>query len=175
MAKWTIDPTHSEITFKVRHLMISTVKGNFGKYEATMEGDESNGFAGATISFSADIDSISTGNEQRDGHLKSADFFNAQEFPSLHFESTSLEAKTEGIYALKGNLTIRGVKKPIELTATYHGVMTDFYGNTKAGFELKGSLNRFDYGLAWNAITEAGGIVVSEEIKLELDVQMVKS
>jgi len=175
MATWTIDPSHSEITFKVRHLMISTVKGNFGTFDATLEGDESNDFADAKVTFSADISSISTGNEQRDGHLKSPDFFAAEEYPKLSFVSTGLEKTGDKKYKLHGDLSIRATTKPVVLDVEYTGSMVDFYGNTKAGFDIKGSINRLEYGLSWNAVTEAGGIVVSEDVKLELDVQMSKN
>lgn len=174
MATWTIDPSHSEVTFKVRHLMISTVKGSFGQYEATVEGDESNDFADAKVSFSADVASISTGNEQRDGHLKSPDFFAAEEHPKLTFVSTGIEKVGDKKYKLSGDLTIRATTKPIVLDVEYTGSAGDFYGNTKAGFDIKGKINRLDYGLSWNAVTEAGGIVVSDEVKLEIDAQMTK-
>lgn len=174
MAIWNIDPSHSEITFKVRHLMISTVKGYFNQYEATLDGEESNGFEGAKVTFSADIESINTGNADRDNHLKSADFFDAANHPKLSFVSTSFTPTGNNHYTITGDLTIRGTTKPVTLEAEYHGSMIDFYGNTKAGFHLSGSINRHDFGLAWNAVTEAGGIVVSEEVKLELDVQMSK-
>ena len=174
MATWSIDPSHSEITFKVRHLMISTVKGSFSQFDATLEGDESNDFADAKVTFSADVASISTGNEQRDGHLKSPDFFAAEEFPKLSFVSTGLEKVGDKKYKLHGDLTIRATTKPVVLDVEYTGSMVDFYGNTKAGFDIKGSINRLEYGLSWNAVTEAGGIVVSDEVKLELDAQMTK-
>ena len=175
MATWTIDPTHSEITFKVRHLMISTVKGNFGTFEASLEGDESNNFADAKVSFSADTASISTGLEQRDGHLKSDEFFASEKFPKLTFVSTSVETTGDKTFKLQGDLTIRDITKPVTLDVEYHGTMGDFYGNTKAGFDIKGSISRAEFGLSWNAVTEAGGVVVSDEVKLELDVQMTKN
>ncbi|MBR2648597.1 MAG: YceI family protein [Sediminibacterium sp.] len=173
MATYKIDPMHSEITFKVKHLMITNVTGSFQQFDATMESNEDD-FSDATISFEADVNSISTNNEQRDGHLKGADFFAADEFPKLQFSSTSFTKKSADTYSLKGNLTIKGITKPVELTVEYGGNMTDFYGQNKAGFEITGKINRSDFGLTWSAVTEAGGVVVSEEVKLHLAVQMVK-
>ena len=172
MATYKIDPMHSEITFKVKHLMITNVTGSFQQFDATMESNEDD-FSDATISFEADVNSISN-NEQRDGHLKGADFFAADEFPKLQFSSTSFTKKSADTYSLKGNLTIKGITKPVELTVEYGGNMTDFYGQNKAGFEITGKINRSDFGLTWSAVTEAGGVVVSEEVKLHLAVQMVK-
>ena len=174
MATWTIDASHSEVQFKVKHLMISTVTGMFGSYEGTVETTNDTDFEGATIKFSADIDSISTGQEQRDGHLKSADFFDAANFPKLSFISTSFEKVDDENYTLKGDLTMRGVTKPVTLKAEFGGLMTDFYGQTKAGFEIAGKVNRQDYGLTWSAVTEAGGVVVSDDVKLVLNIQVVK-
>lgn len=174
MATWTIDPSHSDINFKVRHLMISTVKGFFGQYTATMEGDETNGFAGASIQFSADINSINTGVDQRDGHLKSAEFFDAEKYPQLNFVSTAFTAAGEGKFQLTGDLTIKDTTKSITLDVSYNGTMVDFYGQTKAGFEISGVINRRDFGLTWGAVTDAGGVVLADEIRLELDVQMTK-
>ena len=174
MAIWTIDPTHSEVQFKVKHLMISTVTGTFGTYEGTVETANEEDFAGASINFSADIDSISTGQEQRDGHLKAADFFDAENFPKLTFSSTSMEKKEEDSYQLEGNLTIKGITKPVTLKAEFGGTMGDFYGNTKAGFDISGKINRQDFGLTWSAVTEAGGIVVSDEVRLVFNIQVAK-
>lgn len=173
MATYKPDPMHSEVTFKVKHLMITNVSGSFGKFDATMT-TEKDDFADASISFDADIDSINTGNEQRDGHLKSDDFFNAEKFPKLSFVSTGITKKNGEDYTLTGNMTIRDVTKPITLNANYGGTMTDFYGQTKAGFEINGKINRKEFGLMWNAVTEAGGIVVSDDVKLHIQVQMVK-
>lgn len=164
---------HSEITFKVKHLMITNVTGSFQQFDATMESNEDD-FSDAKIQFEADVNSISTNNEQRDGHLKGADFFAAEEFPKLQFSSTSFTKKSADTYSLKGDLTIKGITKPVELTVEYGGNMTDFYGQNKAGFEISGKINRSDFGLTWSAVTEAGGVVVSEEVKLHLAVQMVK-
>ncbi|GAB3574885.1 YceI family protein [Spirosoma luteolum] len=170
---WTIDPTHSEIQFKVKHLMVSTVTGLFSQFEGTVEmaGDD---FADASIKFSADIDSISTGNEQRDGHLKSGEFFDAAQFPKLTFESTGMTKTGDDTYDLTGNLTMHGVTKPVTLKAEYGGQMVDFYGQTKAGFEVTGVLKRKEFGLTWDGVTEAGGVVVSDDVRLVLNVQVTK-
>lgn len=174
MATWIIDPTHSEVNFKVKHLMISTVTGNFGTYEGSVETANDEDFAGSKVSFSADIDSISTGQEQRDGHLKSADFFDAENFPKLTFASTSMEKVDDENYTLIGDLTIRGTTKQVTLKAEFGGIMGDFYGNTKAGFDISGKINRQDFGLTWGAVTEAGGVVVSDEVRLAFNIQVAK-
>lgn len=174
MATWIIDPTHSEVNFKVKHLMISTVTGNFGTYEGSVETANDEDFADAKVNFSADIDSISTGQEQRDGHLKSADFFDAENFPKLTFTSTSMEKVDDENYTLTGDLTIRGTTKQVTLKAEFGGIMGDFYGNTKAGFDISGKINRQDFGLTWGAVTEAGGVVVSDDVRLAFNIQVSK-
>ena len=173
MATYKIDPMHSEITFKVKHLMITNVTGSFQQFDATMEATAED-FSDAKISFEADINSISTGNEKRDTHLKSDDFFSAEQFPKLSFTSTSFTHKGGSDYVLNGDLTIKGNTKPVSLNVEFGGRMTDFYGQDKAGFEISGKINRSEFGLTWSAVTEAGGVVVSDEIKLNLAVQMVK-
>jgi len=166
-AKWAIDPTHSEVSFKVKHLVISTVTGYFRKFEGAAE-SSSDDFQGAKVSFSADIDSIDTNQSDRDAHLKSDDFFNAAQFPKLSFSGT-LEGST-----LKGDLTIRDVTKAVELDVDFGGVAEDPYGNTKAGFEIEGKISRKEFNLKWNAVTEAGSVVVSDQVKIILSVQLVK-
>ncbi|GAB4188455.1 MAG: YceI family protein [Thermoflexibacter sp.] len=172
MAKWIVDTTHSEVQFKVKHLVISTVTGTFNKFSAELEAEKED-FTDAKISFSADIDSIDTNNAQRDAHLKSDDFFNAEKFPQMTFTSSSLE-KSNGKYILKGDLTIRDITKPVVLDVELGGVATDPYGQTKAGFEAVGKINRKEFGLMWSAVTEAGGVVVSDEVKILLNIQFVK-
>src|SRR5437870_1338167 len=137
MATYKVDAAHSEITFKVKHLMITNVTGNFAKFDATLIADKED-FTDAKISFEADTDSVSTGNEQRDGHLKSDDFFNAEKFPKIKFESTSIKKKGDEDYVLEGNLTIRDITKPVKFDVTYGGTITDPWGQTKAGFEITG-------------------------------------
>jgi polyisoprenoid-binding protein YceI len=174
MATWIIDPAHSEVQFKVRHLVISTVTGSFKNFEGKLISDKED-FSDAKISFSASIDSIDTNNAQRDGHLKSPDFFDAASHPKLSFESTSLIAKSGSEYLLKGNLSLKGVTKPVELITDHGGIGKDLYGNTVAAFELSGKINRQDFGLTWSALTEAGGAVVSDEIKLHINIELKKS
>ena len=170
---WLIDPTHSEVQFKVKHLMVSTVTGLFNHYEGKldMNGDD---FEDAKITFSADIDSISTGNDTRDTHLKSADFFDAQQFPLLTFESTAMTRTEADTYLLNGLLTMHGITKPVMLKAEYGGQMKDFYGNTKAGFEVSGTIKRKAFGLNWDGLTEAGSVVVSDDVKLVMNIQVAK-
>lgn len=173
MATYKIDAAHSEITFKVKHLMITNVTGSFTKFDATLT-TENDDFTNASISFEADVDSISTNNEQRDGHLKSDDFFGAEAHPKLTFTSTSFTKKSDDEYSLVGDLTIKGTTKNVELNVEYGGTATDPWGQVKAGFEISGKINRKDFGLTWGAVTEAGGVVVSDEVKLHLAVQMIK-
>jgi polyisoprenoid-binding protein YceI len=173
MSTWIIDTVHSELGFKVKHLAISTVSGKFTSFEGTVETTKED-FSDAAISFSADINSIHTGNEQRDGHLKSPDFFDAASHPSLSFVSTQLVHKSGSDYTIKGNLTLRGVTKPIELPVEFGGIQKDLYGNTVAGFEINGKINRQDFGLTMSALTEAGGLVVSNEVKLHINLELIK-
>ena len=173
MTTYKIDPAHSEIAFKVKHMMIATVSGNFTQFDATLQ-TEAPDFNNATISFEADVNSINTNNEQRDGHLKSEDFFAAEKFPKLTFVSKSFTKEDEEEYKLVGDLTIRGVTKTVELAVEYGGTMTDPYGQVKAGFDISGKINRKEFGLSWGVVTEAGGVVVSDDVKLHLSIQMVK-
>jgi len=173
MATWIIDTAHSEIGFKVKHLVISTVSGKFTSFEGKIEAEKDD-FSDAKISFSADIDSISTGNDQRDGHLKSPDFFDATNHPKLSFVSTSIQKKSDSDYKVIGDLTIRGTKKSIALDAEFGGTQKNFSNQTVAGFEITGKLNRKEFGLVWHGITEAGSIVVSDEVKLVMNVELVK-
>jgi len=173
MAIWTIDPMHSEIGFKVKHLVISTVSGKFGAFEGTVE-TEGDSFNNAKVNFNADINSIDTGVADRDVHLKSPDFFDAVNNPKLTFESTSFTNKGGDDYELQGNITIKGVTKAITLHVEYGGTGPNAYGQTIAGFELTGKINRKDFGLNWSAVTEAGGIVVSDDVKLAMNIEVVK-
>ena len=172
MATWTIDPAHSEIGFKVKHLVISTVSGKFNSFEGKLTGDIEN-LTSAKISFTADIDSIHTGNDQRDGHLKSADFFDAAAHPKLTFESTSVEKKGDD-YKVNGNLTLKGITKSVSLNVEFGGVEKSLYGQTVAGFEVTTKINRQDFGLTWSALTEAGGVVVGDEVKLAANLELIK-
>ncbi len=170
---WSIDPVHSEVQFKVKHLVISTVTGSFTKFSGhvTTEKDD---FDNAQVTFSIDVDSINTNNVDRDNHLKSDDFFSADKFPSITLADGKLKKLTDDKYELHGNFTIRDVTKPIDLQVVYGGTATDPWGNVKAGFEVTGSINRKDFGLAWSAATEAGGLVVADEIKLNINIELAR-
>ena len=171
--KWTIDPTHSEITFKVKHLMISTVTGHFKKFDLVGETETNDFNTAKKIEFTADVDSIDTNNEQRDAHLKSADFFKAEEHPQIKFSGTKYEADgNEG--KLYGNLTVAGTTKPVVLDVEFGGTVVDPYGQTKAGFTVTGKISRKEFGLTWNAVTEAGNVVVSDDIKINAEIQLVR-
>lgn len=171
--KWAIDPSHSEVQFKVKHLMITTVTGYFKTFDLQVE-TESDDFAGVKkIEFTAAVDSINTNNQQRDTHLKSADFFNAEVYPQLRFTGTNYKANGDEAN-LQGDLTIRGVTRPVALNVEFGGIVVDPYGQTKAGFTVSGKISRKEFGLTWNAVTEAGQVVVSDEIKIHAEVQLVK-
>ncbi|MAP79852.1 MAG: hypothetical protein CL526_02065 [Aequorivita sp.] len=165
---WKVDPSHSEIEFKVKHMMISTVTGSFSEFDADVEAADET-FKNAQFTFSAKIDSISTRNDDRDTHLKSDDFFNAEKFPKLTFQSKSYDGEK-----MVGDLTIRDVTKEITLDVDFNGIVEDPYGQTKAGFEATGTINRKDFNLNWSAVTEAGNIVVSDKVKLIANLQFVK-
>ncbi len=173
MPTYKIDADHSDIMFKVKHLMISTVTGIFKKFDATLEVDE-NDLTKAKVYFEADVDSVDTKNEQRDAHLKSDDFFNAEQFPKMTFTSTSIEKVSDDEYTLNGNLTIRDITKAISLKVEYNGDVVDPWGLERKGFEISGKINRKEFGLKWSAVTEAGGLVVADDVKLAMNVEMVK-
>ena len=173
MATYKIDPAHSEITFKVKHLMIASASGRFTQFDATMQSNKED-FSDAVVTFEADVASITTNNEQRDAHLKSDDFFNAEKHPKMIFKSTGLKKISDEDYKLYGELTIRDVTKPVELKVTYHGSMVDPWGNSRIGFEVEGKINRHEYGLKWNAVTETGGLVVGPDVKIHANVELIK-
>jgi polyisoprenoid-binding protein YceI len=172
--RWKIDTTHSEVEFKVKHLVISTVTGRFESFEGSLETEGDDGFEQAQTTFTAQIDSITTNNDDRDNHLKSEDFFHAEEYPELKFESIRFKKVDQNQYKVTGYLTIRDVTKQVELDVTHGGTVDDPYGQTKAGFEISGTLNRKEFGLTWDAVTEAGNMVVGNQVKLQLNVQLVK-
>ena len=169
--KWSIDPAHSEITFKVKHLMISNVKGEFKTFQANIDGED---FTTSTISANIDTTSIATNNNDRDTHLKSPDFFEVEKYPEITFVSTSIKKVDDDEFKLVGDLTIKGTSKEITLDVEFGGFMKDPYGNEKAGFSINGKLNRKDFGLNWNAALEAGGVMVGNEIKINAEVQFIK-
>ena len=172
-SKWAIDAAHSEIGFKVKHLMITNVAGKFDKFDGSVE---SNGedFSNAKINFIAEVASVNTGQPQRDGHLQSPDFFDAAQFPQLKFTSTGFEKASDDKYVLTGDLTIRDVTKSVKLDVEFSGVAKDPYNNTKAGFSITGKINRTNWGLNFNAPLETGGVLLGEEIKLNIEAQLIK-
>lgn len=170
---WAIDPAHSEIAFKVKHLMISNVKGSFSEFSGLVLTDGDN-FSTAEISFQINTASINTGVADRDGHLKSADFFDVENFKKITFTSGTLAKTGDDEFELTGDLTIKLVSQEVKLDVEFGGLMTDPWGNEKAGFTLNGKINRKDFGLTWNAALEAGGVLVGEEIRISADVELAK-
>ncbi len=172
---WVIDPSHSNVTFTVSHMSISEVEGKLKVYEGFLVAAEEGNFEGSKISFSADVKSISTDSEKRDGHLQGADFFDAEKNPKITFESSSFTKIDDSNYKLVGKLSMHGVTQEVTLNAKYNGEMKDPWGNTKRGFKVTGKINRYDYGLKWNTALEAGGMLVSEEVGISCNVQLVQS
>lgn len=170
---WKIDPAHSEIQFKVKHLMITTVTGYFRTFDLEVETETDDFNTASRIEFTADIDSIDTNNQQRDTHLKSADFFDAENHSQLKFIGRKYEGSGDEA-KLHGDLTIRGITRPVTVDVEFGGTVTDPYGQHKAGFTLKGKISRKEFNLTWNAVTEAGQVVVSDDIRLLAEVQLVK-
>ena len=170
---WKIDPAHSEVQFKVKHLMITTVTGYFRFFDLEVETDDEDFTKAKRIEFSADAGSIDTNSEQRDAHLRSADFFDVEKFGQIRFSGKVMERAGED-YKLTGDLTIRGVTKPVTVKVHFGGIVVDPYGQTKAGFEVEGKISRKEFGLVWNAMTEAGQVVVGDEIKLLSEIQLIR-
>lgn len=170
---WKIDPAHSEIQFKVKHLMITTVTGYFRKFDLTVETEDEDFTQAKKIEFTADANSIDTNSEQRDTHLRSGDFFDVEKFNVIHFAGQALE-RSGADYKLSGQLTIRGVTKPVTVDVSFGGMVVDPYGQTKAGFEVTGKISRKSFGLVWNAMTEAGQVVVSDDIRILCEIQLIK-
>ncbi len=173
MAQWIIDPVHSEITFRVKHLVISTVTGLFRKFKGEVRSDTPD-FSDARVTFEASVDSISTNDEQRDAHLKSRDFFDAERFPTLSFASTSIGRQSASAYVLEGDMTIHGTTRKISLDVTYNGTAKGFEGDV-AAFEITGKLSRREFGLRWNTLTESGGIVVGDDVRLAVVAELKKA
>jgi polyisoprenoid-binding protein YceI len=167
---WTADPAHSEIGFSVKHMMFTKVTGTFDSFEAIVNAEDD--FSNAVISGKIDATSVNTRNEQRDGHLKSADFFDVEQFPTIEFSATTAQLSSGKI---DGEFTLHGVTKPISLEVEFHGVGADPWGNTKAGFSFSSKINRKDFGLGWNAALEAGGVLVGEEVSLRGEIQLAKA
>jgi len=170
---WKLDPTHSELTFKVRHLMISNVKGDFRKFDATIKSN-GNDFVNASVEAEVDASSIDTNNPDRDTHLKSADFFGADEHPVIRFRGSAFDKVDDENFQLKGTLNMKGIEKEVTLDVDFGGFMKDPYGNDKAGFSVSGKINRKDWGLNWNAMLESGGVMVSDEVRIAGELQFVK-
>lgn len=172
-SKWTIDKAHSNVKFAVTHLIVSEVEGSFKLFDGSIDNAKPD-FSDAKINFTVDVNSLNTDNDMRDKHLKSDDFFNAEKFPAIKFQSTSFTPAGSNKYKLAGNLTIRDVTKPVVFDVTYGGTVTSM-GKTKVGFKAKTTIDRFDYNLKWNKATEAGGLVVSKEVELVVNVEMNKA
>lgn len=173
MATWTMDKSHSGISFSVRHMMITNVRGSFHDFEAAVTG-ESDNLADTQATVTIDVASIDTRDAQRDGHLKSADFFNIEQYPQIVFKSTGLEAKGGEDYVLTGDLTIAGVTKSIKLNTEISGPLKDPWGNEKLGVVADGSLNRSEFGLTYNAALETGGILIGDVIKIHIELEFAK-
>lgn len=172
--KWALDPAHSELQFKVKHMMVSNVTGEFSHFNVDVA-SSADDLQDAEIKFSADVDSISTGNGQRDEHLKSGDFFNSKDHPQILFNSTSFKKlNDDGDYELEGDLTIRGVAKPVKLQVNFGGSAKDPWGNIKAGFSLAGKINRKDWDLNYNAALETGGVLLSDEVRILAELQLAQ-
>lgn len=169
--KWILDPAHSELTFKVKHMMITNVKGEFKNFNIEIEGED---IFNSPLNVTVDASSINTNNTDRDNHLKSADFFDAENHKELSFKSTSFKQEDDDEYELKGILTIKGISKEVALEVGFGGINKDPWGNEKAGFSVEGKINRKDWGLNWNAALETGGVLVSEEVKIAGEIQFVK-
>jgi polyisoprenoid-binding protein YceI len=170
---WTVDFAHSKVKFAVSHLVISEVEGAFKVYSGTLASSKPD-FSDATVDFSVDVKSINTENEMRDKHLQGDDFFNAEKFPQMTFKSTSWKKVDDKNFVLTGDLTIRDVTRPITFTVVYGGTVKDPWGNLKAGFKATGTINRFEYGLKWNTLTEAGGAVVGKEVTITLNLEFAQ-
>jgi polyisoprenoid-binding protein YceI len=172
--KWALDPAHSSVDFSVRHMMIAKVKGSFNSFNATIEADPSD-LTTANIEFTVDLASVDTRNEDRDNHLRSADFFDVENNPTMTFTSTSIVKTDEGEYDVTGDLTLRGVTRPETFVVTFEGTGKDPWGNEKVGFNAEGKIKRSEYGLTWNAALETGGVLVGDEIKVSLEIQAAKA
>jgi polyisoprenoid-binding protein YceI len=171
---WNVDASHSNVRFTVSHMVISEVEGSFRKFNGGMTAAKPD-FTDAAINFAVDINSIYTDNDGRDKHLKSDDFFNAEKYPQMVFKSTSFRKLSGNKYELKGNMTVRDITKPVTFQVTYGGTAKDPWGNTKAGFKASGTINRFDYGLKWNTLTEAGGAMVGKDIAIDLKLEFAQA
>ncbi len=171
--KWVIDPTHSSLGFKIKHLMISNVSGSFKNFQAEVETSEKD-FSTAQINLTAEMESITTNNEQRDAHLRNADFFEVEKFPELKFKSTKIEKTGSDTYDLYGELTLKGIAKPVNLRVEFNGAVKDPWGGERAGFVITGEINRSEWGISFNGVLETGGVVLGEEVKIHSEIELVK-
>ncbi|MFF0095777.1 YceI family protein [Streptomyces canus] len=171
---YTIDASHSTIGFTVRHAMVTNVKGKFNEFSGSLHLDGGAPSA-STASIDVKMDSIDTGSEDRDGHLKSADFFKIEEFPTMTFRSTKAEALGDEDYRITGDLTILGTTKPLTIDLEFNGAAKDPFGNERVGFEGKAEIKRSEWGLTWNAALETGGVLISDKIKLSFDISAIKN
>ena len=169
---WTIDPSHTRLGFEARHAMVTTVRGSFGDVAGTIEIDASNP-SGSTASVAVQMASVSTGTPDRDAHLRSADFFDVEAHPEMTFASTGVKQDGDE-FVLLGDLSIKGIVRPVEIELSPTGVVTDPFGNVRAGFEGTSKLSRKEFGLVWNVALEAGGLLVSDAVKIQLDVAVIK-
>ena len=171
--KWLLDPAHSELTFKIKHLMISNVSGVFKAFSAKLE-TEGTAFSKAMVNLKAEMNSIYTNNEQRDAHLRSSDFFEVEKFPQMKFTSTRIEQTDDESFNLYGNLTLKGVTKPVKLNMEFNGIVKDLQGQEKAGFLVSGKINRSDWGINLNVALEAGGLMLGEDVRIQSEVQFIR-
>jgi len=171
--KWALDPTHSNLGFKIKHLMISNVSGSFKNFNAEVKANDAD-FSTAQVTLTAEMESISTNNEQRDAHLRNADFFEVEKYPELKFTSTKVEKTDSGEFALYGELTLKGITKPVKLHAEFNGTVKDPWGNERAGFVITGKINRSEWEINFNAALETGGVVLSDEVRIISEIELVK-
>lgn len=171
--KWVIDPTHSNLGFKIKHLMISNVSGSFKNFQAEVETIDAD-FSTAQINLTAEIESITTNNEQRDAHLRNTDFFEVEKYPELKFKSTKIAKKNNDTFDLYGELTLKAIAKPVKLHIEFNGVVKDPWGSERAGFVITGKINRSEWGINFNGVLETGGVVLGEEVKIHSEIELVK-
>ncbi len=173
---WNVDPSHSKLGFSITHMMVAETEGKFNTYEAKVSSKTETDFTGGSIEFTIDINSVDTDNEKRDGHLKSADFFDAEKFPKATFKSTSIKKVKGNTYQVTGDVTIKGVTKTVTLTANHYGKsVKDPYGMTRTGFKIMGKINRKDFGITWNAPLEGGGTALSDNVNIMINMELTKA
>jgi polyisoprenoid-binding protein YceI len=172
--KWILDPTHSELGFKIKHLMISNISGSLKNFQIVVETEDEDDFSTAKVELTADMASISTNNEQRDAHLRNSDFFDVDKHPELIFRSTRVEMLDNQNFRLHGDLTLKGITKPVILNVEFSNVTKDPWGGERAGFVITGKINRSHWGVNFNSVLETGGLALSDEVRINSEVQLVK-